>query len=276
VLILNGDFVKKYKDRVTIDANYIIDRAHAKPNAPSKDADTHVAGRSPADIGLATVAEIMNAAERPDALAAIHSAEGTGQTVKVTGVWRIWPEHGGDTAHTQFATIKPFNTTNPDHVFEIHPITEIAGIDMRNTLHPIEGCEAKEAEQAFTVYERTRSRITPMAGMNYVKFQLELRQKPLAVTGGHMAFAKASNGEGHVIVQKRRVVFVAGTAPDDAVKDKGAGDCLVVLGIPRIDLSLVYWRVQNGKQRPEVLTWGLPYEIVVVGVYEETCGEADD
>ena len=27
------------------------------------------------------------------------------------------------------------------------------------------------------------------------------------------------------------------------------------------------WRVRNAAQRPEVLTWGLPYELVAVGIY---------
>ena len=51
VLILKEAFIQKYKNRATIEANYIIDKAHKKPNASSKDADIHVAGRSPGAIG---------------------------------------------------------------------------------------------------------------------------------------------------------------------------------------------------------------------------------
>jgi hypothetical protein len=287
VLILNNAFIQKYKNRATIDADYIIDKAHPKPNVPKKDADIHVAGRAPKDIGLATVAEMMNAAEHQDALDAIHAAEGTGQPIKVSGSWRIWPEHGGEAAHTQGAQLTAFDTTNPDHVFEIHPLTQIAGIDVRNTFHPIEGYEPKEAEQAFSLYERTRSRITPlsgnrvkietpMAGMNYVKFEMELREKALPIDDGRMALAKVRNDEGHVIVQKRRFVFVKDTEPEVMIRDKGAGDCLVVLGIPRVDLALVDWRVRESKKRPEVLSWSMPYEITVVGVYkEESCHEPE-
>jgi hypothetical protein len=286
VLILNGDFVQKYKNRATIEANYVIDKAHKKPNPPSKDADIHVAGRSP-EIGLATVAEVMNAAERPDALQAIHAAEGTGQPVQVTGVWRIWPEHGGDSEQTQGKTLAPFTTTNPEHLFEIHPVTQIAGIDVKNTFHPIDGYQPKDTEQAFGVYERTRSRITPlagnkvklempMAGMNYVKFEMELNEKALAVADGRMVFAKVRDSQGELVARKRRMVFAKDTPPEVAIRDKGAGDCLVVFGIPRVDLSLVDWRVKQSKKgRKEVLSWGLPYEIAVVGVYDEPCSESD-
>jgi hypothetical protein len=101
VLILNGDFIQKYKNRATIEASYLIDKAHHKPNSPSKDAGIPIAGRAPEEIGLATVAEVMNAAEQPAALDAIHAAEGSGQAVKVVGIWRIWPEHGGESAHAR-------------------------------------------------------------------------------------------------------------------------------------------------------------------------------
>ncbi len=67
------------------------------------------------------------------------------------------------------------------------------------------------------------------------------------------------------------MVSVKDTPPYDAVKGKNAGDCLRVLGMPRIDLALVSWRAQNAKTRPDVLSWNLPYEMIVVGVYNEPC-----
>ncbi len=287
VLILNNAFIEKYKNKATIDADFIIDKAHKRPNPAKKDADIHVAGRAPKEIGLAVVAEMMNAAEQKDALDAIRSAEGSGQPIKVSGSWRIWPEHGGEAAHVQGKPLAAFDTTNPDHVFEIHPLTEVAGIDVKDTFHPIQGYVPKEAEQAFGLYERTRARIsplggnrvkieTPMAGMNYVKFELELREKALSIDDGRMAMGRVRNDEGHVIVQKRRFVFVKDTEPERMVRDKRAGDCLVVLGIPRVDLALVSWRVRESKKRPEVLTWSMPYEITVVGVYkDEPCHEEE-
>jgi hypothetical protein len=50
------------------------------------------------------------------------------------------------------------------------------------------------------------------------------------------------------------------------VKGLTKGQRLRVLGMPRLDLALVSWRVKNAKTRPEVLTWRLPYEMLIVGV----------
>ena len=43
-------------------------------------------------------------------------------------------------------------------------------------------------------------------------------------------------------------------------------ECLNVLGITRVNLELISWRIKNAKKRPEVLDWNLPYELVAVGV----------
>ena len=70
--------------------------------------------------------------------------------------------------------------------------------------------------------------------------------------------------EGEVLVRRRRMVFVGGTGPAEKVKTMNKGETLVVLGIPRIDLSLVAWRAKKGG---EARDWDLPYEMVIVGVY---------
>lgn len=73
------------------------------------------------------------------------------------------------------------------------------------------------------------------------------------------------------MLRKKRMVFVRDTPPEQAVRDKKEGDCLRVLGIPRLDLALVSWRARNAKANPDALTWNLPYEIIVVGVYDSEC-----
>lgn len=42
------------------------------------------------------------------------------------------------------------------------------------------------------------------------------------------------------------------------------GKLLHVLGIPRVNLAAVGWRVSVRKNRPEVLEWNLPYEMLIV------------
>ena len=39
ILTLNQSFIEKYKDRITIDANYVIDKAHPRPNPAKADGD---------------------------------------------------------------------------------------------------------------------------------------------------------------------------------------------------------------------------------------------
>ena len=283
VLTLNSDFIELYKNRVTMSTDYFVDKAHPRPNPASKDGDMHVAGRSP-QIGLATVAEIQNAAEMTAAVNRVHQVERTGQPIRVVGVWRIWPEHGGEQEHVQGAPLAPFSTTNPPHVFEIHPITQVDQLNLLASLHPIAGFETKDADLAFNTYERTRSRITvgsgvvttsmPMAGYNYVEFLFRLTNRGTRVVDGEFVFGNILDLDGEMKVQNRRIAFVGGSAPDAKQATMRPGNCIHLLGIPRIDLALVSWRVRNASERPEVLTWGLPYELVAVGVYgdvAETC-----
>jgi hypothetical protein len=75
-ITLRKDFIKTFENRVTIDATFTIDQAHKRPNPASKDADIHIAGRAD-EIGLAAVAEVMNAAGQPKALALVKSAQGS-------------------------------------------------------------------------------------------------------------------------------------------------------------------------------------------------------
>src|SRR5438552_3470132 len=70
-ITLKNAFVQKFQDRATITATYTVDKAHAHPNPGAKDGDIHVAGRAP-EIGLATVAEVMNAKDQQSAMDTIH------------------------------------------------------------------------------------------------------------------------------------------------------------------------------------------------------------
>jgi len=286
ILEVSRSFIEKYKNKLTIDATYIVDAAHKKPNPPNKDGDMHVAGRA-AEIGLATVAEIQNAKDVPDAVASIKNVEGSGQTIGLTGVWRIWPEHGGDNSHVQQTGPGPQyegpGPTNPPHVFEIHPILKIEQQDLSRTLKPIEGFDAKEAEDAFTRYEHGSFEITPaedrvrmrmrMIGFNYVKFLMKVRKRFHREQDGEFISAAIYSPEEELLVHDRRVGFVAGTAPDEKQKNVNVGQCILVLGIPRVDLALVSWRIRHGG---DALRWSLPYEMIVVGVYDDQprgCGD---
>ncbi len=279
-ITVNNSFIEKYKDRVTLEATYTVDKAHPHPNPPKKDGDLHIAGRAP-EIGLPTVAEIMNAGSEDSAVALVHAVEGTGTPIDILGAWRIWCEHGGQSTQLQGAMLTAFTTTNPEHVFEIHPILRVGGDSIPQSWVPISGYAPKDAEQAFTNYENRPSRIsvnaqkstttltTTMAGYNYVEFKMVVNSPQKEVQDGRFVMAEVLTLDGDLLARNRRMVFAKGTPPEEKVKTLQVGDTLHVLGVPRVDLALVSWRVRNRTTRPEALTWNLPYEIVVVGVYEE-------
>jgi hypothetical protein len=276
-ITLDNSFIEKYKDRATIAANFTVAHAHPKPNPAAKDGDLHAAGTAP-EIGLSTVAEIMNAKLSPKAVAALHGSESSGDPVAVEGVWRLWCEHGGDSEQVQGQDPPPpIDNTNPPHVFEIHPLTAVDDQRLASDFKPITGFKYKDADQAFLAYEKLASQITPgasqttirttMGGYNYVEFVLELNEDPThQLDDGLTVFASILNQAGELLVRNRRMVFVKDTAPFAKVGTLKKGDQLHVVGVPRISLSLLNWRIQNATARPEVLNWTLPYEIVVVAV----------
>ncbi len=45
-LVLKQSFIEKYKNRATIEVDFIVDHSKGKPNSAAKDGDMHVAGRA--------------------------------------------------------------------------------------------------------------------------------------------------------------------------------------------------------------------------------------
>lgn len=275
-ITLKNEFIKTYMSRVTIQGSYQIDRAHKQPNSGKDDGDLHVAGRSDS-FGLATVGEIMNARDSRAALQAVKTHVG-GDPIDISGVWRIWCEHGGSTRHVQGSPLSPFTTTNPDHVFEVHPILKLGGIDLMDTLHVIPGFKEKDAEQAFTNYEKTPCHITAgddtvtirtvMAGYNYVKFRiLPDKAHQANVEDGTFVSAEVQSLNGDRLVSKLYMAFPKGSSAEKKLRSLKAGKTMTVLGIPRISLARVWWRVTHASERPGDLDWSLPYEMVIVATY---------
>ncbi|MBV8200817.1 MAG: hypothetical protein JOZ15_09365, partial [Acidobacteria bacterium] len=279
LITLQSSFVEKYKDRATIDALFTVDKAPPRPNSPASDGDLHAAGRAP-EIGLAAVAEVMNAASLPEAVALVHQAERDGQPLPVRGIWRLWCEHGGDAEHVQGQPLQPFSTTNPPHVFEIHPLLRLGDQDLAGSLQPIAGFTYKDAAQAFHSYEQLSSHLstgddtitvaTRMAGFNYVEFVVRLNEEPThLLADGLSVKAAILDTAGELLVHERRIVAAAGTAPYARLRALHKGEVLHVVGVPRIDLSLLSWRVANAAKTPGVLDWSLPYEMVLVAAFAD-------
>ena len=286
-MTLRKSFIDSFKNKLTIAANYEVYFAHKHPNPGSKDGDLHFAGTDK-KIGLPIVAEIMNAKDFDHAVDIVHNFEGKGKPqnkVPLSGVWRLWCEHPGDIEAFKQGKMKiEIENTNPAHVFEIHPVTKIDTMDLSASLHKISGYTYKDAEDAFSRYSNLRCKIKQTAktitietngiGYNYVDFWLKFNSSDnLMVSDGLFAFCTIYNSDfkpedddqDDLITHKLRVAFVKGSSLYEKAKGSKKGDFLHVVGIPRVNLTLVSWRAAHASSQPEVLNWNLPFEIVAVG-----------
>jgi hypothetical protein len=281
---LTKQFIDKYADRVTIDTHFRVD-VSSRIHPAKEDGDIHIAGTAP-EIGLPAVAEIMNAKdEATQAVKTVKDAEtGAGDhEVDISGAWRIWPEHGGE-AEQQGETVPILDSSGVAHVFEIHPATSIGTEKVSTTWKPISGYTYKDAEQAFNAYERTHSHVTvagqkvtismDIATYNYPHFLAQLLSDPKPIPGGDgmYAYVKIFSLDRDLLVTKRRAVFAADTPPAALLGAKHQGDWIDVVGIPRVSLKLLKWRIENfnkstwKSKRP--LDWNLPYELVIAAMID--------
>jgi hypothetical protein len=274
---VNRTFIEEYKNRVAIHTTFTVDRAMATPLPAAIDGDLHFSGRAP-EVGLPIVAEIVNAVNAKTAIDVVHGAVGTGKHLKVSGVWRIWPEHAGGAEEEQGKPLPAFETDNPDHVFEIHPVTAINRVQLLGSFMPVKGFIPGGAARTFQIFQKasctlrvkpkTVSIVTEAGLYNDVEFMMTIGDPPqVAVTDGRFVIASARSLDGTVLVERLRMVFAKGTPPERAVRPLKRGDHLHVYGIPRLDFSEISRRVSNYRMNPALLTLTLPYEIVILGVY---------
>lgn len=277
---LKRQFVDDFADRVTIDASFRVDIT-SKIHPASQDGDIHVAGTAP-ETGFLTVAEVMNArTEKTHAVKQLVDAAASGSPVPISGAWRIWSEHGGEQQYVQGEAVPVVTNSGEAHIFEIHPITKVGGTDVSHTWEPIPGFAYKNADDAFTNYERTKSHITEhdglvtiqteKSGYNYTEFIAKLLTDPKAIKGGSYVFAAIFDANGELLVKERRLVFADGTPPQETISTKHKGDTLDLLGIPRLNLKLVQWRLEHHSGKfANSLDWNLPYELIVAAVLDES------
>jgi hypothetical protein len=272
-------FLERYKNRTTIDATFTIDKARSGPNPPEFDGDIHASGRAP-EIALITVAEVANAAAYPKAVALMTRADSSKRPLAITGVWRLWPEHSGSSKSDQGQHVEPVDTYTPNHVFEIHPITRLNGMNLLDSFYPVKGFSPGLAPQTFEIYQKTVCKImvkpkaisivTRKGLYNDVEFIMEITgDQPLVVQDGRFVTASALDMGGHVLAEHIRMVFVKGTPPERAVRGLRRGARLHVFGLPRINFAEVLRRVEASATDPVQLTWSIPYEIVIAGAFPD-------
>ena len=284
-LVLKRGWVDTFKDRSTIDATFTVDHAHKTPNAPAKDADMHVARRAPKDVGLPMVAEMVNAffatsGNEKNAITLIHQKEVSGDSVTISGAWRLWFEHPAN-SQKQFANVPKAQNTNPDHSFEIHPITKFAGQNIETSFRFIKDFQGKDPGAAFGAYEKLsisvrtdpkRTSITldsKKIGFNYVHFRMRLLGNPfeLADHGFAVLADVEDDGKGgdEVLASKVRMIFVPETEAWKRIQKSGEGDELDALGIPRVNLNAIAAFVDKAPAGTAV-SRKLPYEMIIVAV----------
>jgi len=271
-------FIERYKDRVTISTRFTIDDAMQSPNPNVMDGDLHIAGRAP-EIELRVIAEIINAGSADSAVALVQRAVSTHQPITLTGAWRLWPEHTM-VPERQGRTVAPLTTPNADHIFEVHPVTLIGGINLLQSFHPVEGYRPGNAKRTFDIYEGAdcKLRVHPTSITfetsnwlyNDVHFMMELTgSRQVVVDDGRFVTASARDTDGNLLVEGLRLVFVKGSPPELLVRSLKRGARRHVWGLPRMNFAEISRRVAASATDPTVLAGKLPYEIIVLGVYAD-------
>jgi hypothetical protein len=283
-LVLKNAFIEKYKNKVTMTVDFIVDHAHEHPNAikdDGKDGDMHFSGRAP-EVGLPMVAEIVNAAKasQKGAVDLVHGkeAQASKKPLRLTGAWRLWFEHPPKKGvqQVQGQPVPVPKNTNPDHVFEIHPTTQVGSQSTLKSFVPIPNFEAYNADTAFEYYEKLRLAVkannsatilsSVQAKYNYAEFAIELTGAPVEVEDGFFVLATVLDSEGNTMVSNpRRMVFAKETAPAQKIKSSKKGDRLRVLGIPRVNLERISFLTRSATGAEHRIN--LPYEMIIVAVF---------
>jgi hypothetical protein len=272
-------FIELYKDRVTIQATFTIDQSLKEPFPAFFDGDFHFAGRAP-QVGFPTVCEIANASSEPAAIDLVHRAEARHRPLKLSGVWRVWPEHAAEPEARQGKPQPPVGTATPSHVFEIHPVVRIGHRSLLGTFRPVQGFRPGDARAEFGLYDRVPceislhpqavSMITRKGLYNDVEFLLEATDAPQQVVpDGRFLIANVRDLKGELVTEGRRMVLVLGSAPELAARRLRPGQRLHVWGIPRVSFAEISRRVAAAATQPAALAQPLPYEIIVIGLYED-------
>jgi hypothetical protein len=294
VIELDNEFIKKYANRATITSDFTITGMSAD-HKPDKDGEVHVGGWAH-EAGLPCVSEVMNVATVGKLARDAFKALKAGKKVSVTGAWRIWGEHAGGGSQIQATQLPakppmdklPGAPSNPDHVFEIHPVTSLkvgdTETDATKAIGNTPGFTPKDAHFAFTVhFEKAQCKIIPKGKrtrivteavqLNFTEFLIRPEQDVKKMDDdGHSVICTVFDTDGELLVRNRRMIFIPGTNADLQVQNLKKDGVLQVTGFARLDLALVQWRVENQNATDKdgkaydvsPLEWRLPYELIIV------------
>ena len=292
VVRLRNSFIEQFKNRATVSGlKFRIGRVKQAVNtigAGGEDGDLHMSGRPGSEVALPMVAEIVNAGLKlkggglsdPQKAVALAKPLKANTEVTMSGVWRLWFEHPPSVTLVQGQTVPLPTTTNPDHIFEIHPVTEFNGQSTVASFVPIPGYTAYAAAKAFGAYEKLQFRVnkgsafttvaSTKAGYNYTEFDAVLAGNAIDMNDGVFVLANILDKKGgkSVVASPRRLVFAKDT-PAARVFVAGnhkKGAAWRLLGIPRVNLDKLMADAEE--HRGEDVSVRGTYEMIVVGVIQ--------
>ncbi len=278
--------VRKIKEKCIIGVRFDIGESQTHPNSTKKDGDLHIGG-STTDLGFNTVAEIMNAKDVQAAIDTVHNCEVEKRPLNLVGCWRLWFEHQKADEEQDYEVEPEDENTNPDHTWEIHPVLEINGYSIANTLRPIrEGLdeyEYKKAEKTIKIFSNTKCTVTysdsslriqsKKLGYNYCAFTIRPTSKLKKIpgfkkngrtyVGGHYLSANVAGKGKKNLASNIRFIFPPRTSSENKIK-KLTGKSLQVVAIPRVSLSAIYHWKKSAKKKTVIEQ--LPIEFIVVAV----------
>ena len=269
-IVLRNTWIKANMNKVTVSSPCMVDTTHVSPNTAAKDGDLHMACRCD-EVDLPMVAEIVNAADFPSVVTAAKQAKRDRAKVQITGAWRIWIEHPPSTAQRQGAHVPVLKGTNPDHMFEIHPLTLFDGDSLQTSFKVIPGFTTKPVATTFKHYESRvftverkgafTSITSPKSVYNYAKFKFKVAGTPSKLSDGWAAQVKV---EGVQTDSTRRVVAPNRTGPGTLLSKAVAGGRYEAIGIPRVDLRRIE---QAAKDHPnQEINVPAAYEMILVSL----------
>ncbi|MCP4897565.1 MAG: hypothetical protein GY906_11390 [bacterium] len=284
---LRESLLEQQRDRATIQIVAVVDHIGDSAHALNKDCDLHVPLRS-RDVMVPLIGELKNAcSEKPDGTHRTHWShqvyeETHGRAVQVAGVFRIWLEHppSGTKYHSESKRVDWYKNSGPKHVVELHPITQIGGLDFTNTVKAIEeGAESYEGYKASKLKSILRKKLTIRrlsssvgtlvqmvgkgASRNHWNLSAVVASAPTVLAdGGHrITLNILKDGEPMPEAMGLPAVTVAGTGADAAVAALSIDDQIDLQALIRIDLNPILNNLSNTET-----TIPLPVEFILLDV----------
>ena len=152
-------------------------------------------------------------------------------------------------------------------------------MDVISSFDKLKKFEYEDAGTAFNRYSSIRCEIIPgdttltinsETGGNFLTgFNIQLTGFPEVRDDGRLINCDVYDFAGRLLARNIRMAFIKNTEPELAVKQLKAGDRLMVLGSPRVNLTEIESRVKKSDTDKNILRENLPYEMIVLALLDD-------